>query len=420
MPGEEQQRGSGLLPKYIMIGVGMGIFLILGSVLLTNKDSGKENKQKENAVTALEYDNDQQSAETKDGVTSDGAAVEGQKPPIELSETTASGSMNSKMQEINKLYQENKLRSSDLEFWDTYPPGQPELIKESELDKNKDESENENSTDGENSKDTEKDKTESEESDPSLDGKHTLLTLADGTEEWVLLNPYLEQNTYDFTKLTMKADKMTYSVDGKKYSHLGVDISKYNGEVNFTNLKAAGIEFVIIRLGSRGYGSGQVILDEKFVDNMTKAAEAGLEIGVYFFSQAITPEEAVEEANFVIQNLANYKITYPVAFDMEYVKNDTARIDGLKREEKTALAKTFLDTVKTAGYKPMIYGTKEWLIKEIDLTKLTDYDIWLSQQKDVPDYPYKFQMWQYSLKGKVDGITGDVDLNISFVDYSEK
>ena len=176
----------------------------------------------------------------------------------------------------------------------------------------------------------------------------------------------------------------------------------------------------MLRIGSRGYGSGQIVADENFEENIKGAIDAGLEVGVYFFSQAVTAEEAVEESNFIIQTLANYQITYPVVFDMEYVQNDKARIEVLSREEKTAVARAFLENIRVAGYKPMIYGTKEWLIKEIDLTKLTEYDIWLSQQKDVPDYPYKFQMWQYTLSGKASGVDTDVNWNISFVDYSEK
>ncbi|MDE7015477.1 MAG: glycoside hydrolase family 25 protein, partial [Kineothrix sp.] len=198
------------------------------------------------------------------------------------------------------------------------------------------------------------------------------------------------------------------------------DLSKYNGDVDFRALKESGIEFVMLRLGARGYGSGQILLDEKFEEYMNKASEAGLDIGVYFFSQSITAEEAVEESNFIIQTLTERNITYPVAFDMEYVQNDKARVEILSKEEKTAVARAFLENIKAAGYKPMIYGTKEWLIKEINLTKLTEYDIWLSQQKDIPDYPYKFQMWEYTTEGEIAGVDGDVDLNICFVDYAEK
>jgi GH25 family lysozyme M1 (1,4-beta-N-acetylmuramidase) len=105
---------------------------------------------------------------------------------------------------------------------------------------------------------------------------------------------------------------------------------------------------------------------------------------------------------------------------MESVENDTARTDALSRSEKTDIAKAFLDTISAAGYKTIIYGNKEWLIKQIDMSKLTAYDVWLSQQTDIPDYPYQFTMWQYSQQGSVDGIAGYADMNISFIDYSEK
>ena len=130
----------------------------------------------------------------------------------------------------------------------------------------------------------------------------------------------------------------------------------------------------------------------------------------------------MQEANFVIQNLEPYRahITYPVAFDMENVANDKARIDGLSRDDKTSIAITFLSGIQTAGYAPMIYGNKEWLIKNVDLAKLQDYDVWLSQEQDVPDYPYQFAMWQYTTTGVLNGVTGDASLNLCFVSYSDR
>jgi GH25 family lysozyme M1 (1,4-beta-N-acetylmuramidase) len=116
----------------------------------------------------------------------------------------------------------------------------------------------------------------------------------------------------------------------------------------------------------------------------------------------------------------DYEISYPVAFDMEYVDNDTARVEALSKEEKTKIAITFLDTVKATGYIPMVYGDKEWLIKRVDLSKLKDYDVWLSQPGDIPDYPYQFTMWQYDDNASVDGIAQRTNLSISFVDYGEK
>lgn len=193
-----------------------------------------------------------------------------------------------------------------------------------------------------------------------------------------------------------------------------------SGLCGLPEIKKAGIDFVMLRVGARGYGSGQIVLDEYFADNLKRATDAGLQIGVYFTSQAITEAEAVEEANVVLNNIKDYKITYPVAFDMGFVDNDTARIEGVSRADKTKITKAFLDTIAAAGYKTLLYGNKEWLIKEVDLSKLSAYDVWLSQVGDVPDYPYRFTMWQYADDISVDGIAGYANMNISFIDYSEK
>ena len=416
LPGENEERGKGLFIKYTVMGVSLSILLVLGVVLFLNSDrkAQKNADTKDTSVMALDYD--EASEETQENGTESGDAAQAET----AGDSQTAYDDNGKEKDIEKLYQEHKLTAADLDIWDMYPEENPELVIVGEEEDSEEESGEENKTTKNKYEEAAKAEEEAEKEDPSKDGKHTLLTYADGTEEWVLLSPYLEKNTYDYTKLTMKADKMGYYEDGKKISYLGVDLSKYNGSVDFAQLKSAGVDFAMVRLGARGYGSGQVILDEKFTENMTNAAAAGMTTGVYFFSQAITKEEAVEEANFVIQNLSAWHITYPIAFDMEYVENDTSRIEALSRDEKTAVAKAFLDTVKAAGYKPMLYGNKEWLIKQVDLTKLTGYDVWLSQQEDVPDYPYQFQMWQYTLNGKVSGIEGDADLNISFVDYTEK
>lgn len=289
------------------------------------------------------------------------------------------------------------LSPDDLDFWDMYPE-EKEEVKESGKDKPKQEI----------------------VEDPATDGKHTLITYADGKEEWVLISPYLTKHEYDFTKLVCQSNIMKYYVEGKQVSYLGADISKYHDYVDFVKLKKAGVNYVMLRVGARGYGSGQLMLDDYFTDNIKRATDAGLYVGVYFFSQAITKEEAVEEAEMVIEYVKDYKITYPVAFDMEFIENDTSRIDNLSRDEKTTIAKEFLETIKAAGYKPMIYGNKEWLIKRVDLSKLSNYDIWLSQTGDIPDYPYRFTMWQYSTTASLDGIAGYANLNISFIDYSEK
>ena len=299
--------------------------------------------------------------------------------------------------DVDELLTGSTLLPEDLDFWDKYPPKEPEEPSEETPPPQ-----------------------EAVENDPATDGKHTLVQYSNGKEEWVLISPYLPKHEYDFTRLVCQSDLMKYYVDGRQTSYVGVDISKVQDYVDFVKVKKSGINFVMLRAGARGYGTGQLIVDDYFNDNLKRATDAGLEVGVYFFSQAITKEEAVEEANMVLENLGEYRISYPIAFDMEFIENDQARIDSLSKADKTAIAKAFLDTIAAAGYKTMLYGNKEWLIKEIDMSKLTAYDVWLSQLTDVPDYPYQFTMWQYSTQGSVDGIAGAVNMNISFIDYSEK
>ncbi len=294
------------------------------------------------------------------------------------------------------LLGDNQLTPDDFDFWDMYPESTPEPEEEPGA-------------------------TETPEpNDPSTDGKHTLVVNDDGEEEWVLISPYLPKNEYDFTKLVCQSDLMKYYEDGRQVSFVGTDISKTEGYVDFNKLRKAGIDFVMLRVGARGYSSGQLVLDEYFQENIKRATDAQLDVGVYFFSQAVTEAEAIEEANLVLEQIKEYTVKYPIAFDMEYVDNDTSRVEGVSRADKTTIARAFLDTVQAAGYEPMIYGDKHWLIKQIDLSKLTGYDVWLSQLEDVPDYPYQFTMWQYNRQASLDGISGYANLDISFIDYSEK
>lgn len=384
LPGEDEHRSAGLPVVYMVIGVSAFVLVMLLVVMKNNK---KEDDRREYVQNAVE----QQQEEI-------------------ISEPEAESEP------------EQKLRAEDLDFWDMYPVESETNTAQTTQSSGTDstvgtDEENENEAENETPK-----KDEIVQEDPSTDGKHTLVKSADGTEEWVLISPYLTKNTYDFTNLSESADLKKYTENGKKISYVGVDISKHNGSVNFRSLKAAGIDYVMIRLGARGYSTGQLSLDDNFAENMEAAVEAGLDIGIYFYSQAINQEEAVQEVNFIVQNLEPYRanITYPVAFDMENVSNDKARIDELTRDDKTAITDSFLSGIQAAGYIPMIYGNKEWLIKNIDLAKLQNYDIWLSQDEDIPDYPYQFAMWQYTTTGVVNGVKGDANLNICFVSYSDR
>lgn len=301
--------------------------------------------------------------------------------------------------------QENDIKSDlvadDLDFWDMYPEAEET---DTDEDDEKQEEQQENV----------------DENDPSTDGKHTKIIYADGTEEWVLISQYLPKNTYDYTKLVSQSGIMKYYVDGTKTSYFGLDISKSQGYVDFNKMVKAGVDFVMLRVGARGYSTGQLVLDEYYVDNIKGATDTSLHVGLYFSSQATTKEEAVEEANMVITQIGEYVIDYPIVFEMETISNDTSRTSVLTKEERTDIAIAFLDTIKNAGYNPMVRGDKEWLLTKVDLSKLTSYDIWLKDEGDLPDYPYQFSMWQYNKSGTIDGVSGNVNFNISFIDYTEK
>lgn len=379
LPGDDGRRANSHSIFYMIIGVSAFVLILL-LVVMQNNDKGKKG-------------------------SGDSA------PDVVQQEEAAEP-------EVAEPESEQKLRAEDLSFWGMYPS---EGNKTEKPQTGAQDADSQNETEEESGTDAEK-KEEVVQEDPSTDGKHTLVKTSDGQEEWVLISPYLTKNTYDFKNLSESANLRKYTDNGKKISRVGVDISKHNGQVNFNSIKAAGVDYVMLRLGARGYSTGQLSLDDNFVENMEAAIEAGLDIGVYFYSQAISQDEVMQEANFVIQNLEPYRahITYPVAYDMEKVANDTARIDGLSRDDKTAIAATFLSGMQAAGYIPMVYGNKEWLIKNIDLAKLQDYDVWLSQEQDIPDYPYQFAMWQYTTTGVLNGVTGDASLNLCFVDYSDR
>lgn len=315
---------------------------------------------------------------------------------------------------VNELLTGSTLTAQDLDFWDDYP----------------DESKYNNDDVVSIDKIVEE---EEEEEDPAEDGKHTLIKYDNGKEEWVEINPYLELNSYDYNNLVYQKPLMKYYEDNHKVSYVGVDISKTDDYVDYDKLKAAGVDYVMLRLGQRGYHSGELTYDENFEDNYKRATEAGLPVGIYFYSQAVTKEEAIDEADFLLttislnavsengvydDNLAKSTIKYPIVFYMEDVKGDDARTDDLTQMARTNIAIAFMDAIEDAGYSSMLYGNKEWLIKKYSLGTLDGYDLWLSEEEDMPSFPYKFQMWNYTKHGKINGIQGDASLSISFRDYS--
>lgn len=194
----------------------------------------------------------------------------------------------------------------------------------------------------------------------------------------------------------------------------GIDVSSHQGEIDWQQVKEAGIEFAIIRLGYRGYVTGELALDEFFVRNIEGAQAAGIDVGVYFFSQALTEEEAVEEADFVLKELEPYHITYPVIFDWEEVSSTSARTNEMNMLLLTACAKAFCERVEEAGLRGGIYFNQAYGYQQFNLLSLKDHIFWLAQYEETPTFVYDFQMWQYTNEGTVSGISTNVDLNICF------
>lgn len=207
--------------------------------------------------------------------------------------------------------------------------------------------------------------------------------------------------------------RVVYEQDGRK-AKAGIDVSTHQKDIDWQAVAADGISFAMLRLGHRGYSEGGLFLDQMFTQNLQGALDAGLEAGVYFFSQAVTPEEAEEEAEFVLEALDGRKLSFPVAFDWETIPGDTARTDELDGETVTRCAAAFCKRIEDAGYQAAVYFNQTQGYLHYDLRELTDYTLWLAEYDAVPDFYYHFDLWQYSHKGQVDGIQGDVDLDLSF------
>lgn len=210
------------------------------------------------------------------------------------------------------------------------------------------------------------------------------------------------------------AGEMEYVEGSTVVSHKGIDVSKYQGNIDWNKVKADGVEYAFIRLGLRGYKSAEVVLDEYYKKNMQGANKACVKTGVYFFTQAVTVEEAVEEAEFVIENLKGYDISYPVVFDVEMIVGGDGRANTLSQEARTDICIAFCEKIKEAGYTPMIYGNVKCFTKLLDMPRLEEYEKWYAFYDDYMYMPYDVSVWQYSEKGSVKGIKGDVDMNISF------
>jgi len=337
--------------------------------------------------------------------------------------------------------------SGDLDFWEMYEKplsinddmdedssdtetGKPSSFSNSGLKREyNDELGNDNSLISSSDKRKKADEAEKDEMD---DGKHIKVFGKDGKAAWYDISDDITKNSYDFDNyLAYDRGFLKYRRIGDS-SYVGVDVSSQDGTIDFGKVKASGVDFIMIKVGARGYDSGLVSIDTKFVENTQGAVAAGLPVGMYFTSNAINELEAVEEANYAVAACANYDVRYPIAIDITTVSDDS-RTDKLTSSERSAVIKKFCDTVRSFGKTPAICATRDCLIAGVDLKELAGYEIWLkdeltdepneeTEDKDAfgTDYPYEFSIWQYSKSGTVDGINGSAHINISFVNYAER
>ena len=196
--------------------------------------------------------------------------------------------------------------------------------------------------------------------------------------------------------------------------HLGIDVSKWNGEIDWEVVKAEGVDFAIIRCGYRGSSSGWLIEDPYFYKNLTGAKKAGIKVGVYFFTQATDLVEAVEEASMVVSLIGDTEIDYPVFIDTEGAGGN-GRADGLDAGTRTAVVNAFCQTIQNAGLDAGVYASRNWYLNNLLLEEMNAPNIWLAEYRQTPEYEGRYDMWQYTSSGAVAGIEGRVDLNVSYL-----
>lgn len=220
----------------------------------------------------------------------------------------------------------------------------------------------------------------------------------------------LEQNPYgpeDFSRVN------GYLTCTGGPARMGIDVSEYQGTIDWNQVRSAGFDFAFIRIGYRGYRTGEINPDDRGRENLEAARSAGLDIGVYFYAQAVSIEEAAEEARWCLEFLDGYELELPVVYDWEYVSAD-ARTGQMDRATLTECVQVFCDAVAREGYQGMVYFNPSVADTLLDLEALQEYPWWLAMYKDEMDYPYRVDIWQYTETGSVPGIEGDIDIDLMF------
>lgn len=221
---------------------------------------------------------------------------------------------------------------------------------------------------------------------------------------------------YDWSGLERSGDRFAYYEDGELRSQLGVDVSDHQGSVDWNAVAADGVDFAMVRVGNRGYTEGSLYADARYAENVDGATNAGLDVGAYFFSQAVNVDEAREEADFVLELLAGRYLALPVAYDHEPVTDAEGRANNVDRETLTACARAFCERLEEGGYSTMVYGNSGDMAR-YDRSNLDDRPVWFAEYDAVqPHAQFDFALWQYTNGGTVAGIATSVDMNLRMTD----
>ena len=197
-------------------------------------------------------------------------------------------------------------------------------------------------------------------------------------------------------------------------TRLGIDVSAHQARIDWEQVRAAGFDFAFIRIGYRGYSVGRILEDDRARENLAGAKAAGMDVGVYFYALAIDPAEALEEAQWCLDFLGDEALDLPVVYDWEWVSAE-ARTGSMDKATLTECVNTFCEAIGQGGYEAMIYFNNHVSRDLLDLKALQTYPFWLAQYKDQLDYPWQVDVWQYTEKGTVPGIEGDVDIDLMFL-----
>lgn len=259
------------------------------------------------------------------------------------------------------------------------------------------------------------------DNDPEVRITDDRLYFKDGLfgEAWLPILKDVPASDIEKELLTLdKNGRMSYTDESGREAVFGIDVSYHQENIDWKAVADSGVEFAMIRAGYRGYETGNISLDTDLHKNIRGATENGIDVGIYFFSQAVDVDEAIEEAEFLLGELEGYDIKYPVVFDWEIIGVEPARTDDVSARTATNCAVAFCEIIREAGYKPMVYASRRMAYFKFDLSRLKDYDFWLAEYSDEPTMYYDFDMWQYSCEGEIEGIEGEVDMNICFKDYT--